>query len=116
MTFQTLIEIAIVAGTAILMVFCVVLARRLRRLNDLEDGLGGAIAVMAAEVDRLERSIRLARQEAMTAGEALAVQVRQAQSERARWDLHLKMRSAMPPQPERSPTPKLRKRRVSADA
>lgn len=116
MTTQVFIEIGIIAGSVVLSVFCVVLARRLRRLNNLEEGLGGAIAVMAAEIDRLERSIRTARAEASSAGEALASQVQIAQSERARWDLHVRMRDAVPPEPQRLAATRLRKRRMPVDA
>lgn len=130
MTLDTAMNCGIIAGSVILMLFCIILARRLRRLNDLEQGLGGAIAVMAAEIDRLDRSIRLARQEAMTAGETLAIEVQKAQSERARWDLHLRMREAISsgavpvslpgeasdPVSGRGPAARLRRRRVPLDA
>lgn len=116
MTVQTIMDTGIIAGSVILMVFCFVLTRRLRRLNDLEDGLGAAIAIMSAEVDRLEKSVRAARQEALEAGKTLAAQVQQAQSERAKWDLHLKMRDAVPDQPVRAPATRLRKRREAVDA
>ena len=116
MTLDLILDASVIAGSLILMLFCVILARRLRRLNDLEQGLGGAIAVMAAEIDRLDQSIRLARQEATIAGEALAGEVQKAQAERARWDLHLKMREAVAFEPERGAVTRLRRRRISADA
>ncbi|MFV0302409.1 MAG: hypothetical protein ACK5IP_16330 [Paracoccus sp. (in: a-proteobacteria)] len=116
MTLETIMEAGIIAGSVILMLFCITLARRLRRLNDLEGGLGGAIAILTAEVDRLDQSIRQARQEAMTAGETLAVEVAKAQTERARWDLHLRMREVVPPEPPRGLSSRLRKRRVPVDA
>ncbi|WP_157994832.1 hypothetical protein [Paracoccus tegillarcae] len=111
-----IIQGGIIVGSVTLMVFCVVLARRLRRLNDLEDGLGGAIAVMAAEIDRLEKSIHSARREATTASEALANQLQQAKAERDRWSLHLKMRDVVPQSPEGATTVRLRKRREPVDA
>lgn len=116
MTLDMAMDGIIISGSLVLMLFCVILARRLRRLNDLEQGLGGAIAVMAAEIDRLDQSIRLARQEATIAGETLAAEVQKAQSERARWDLHLKMREAVAYEPERGGVTRLRRRRMPADA
>ncbi|MGP9806399.1 hypothetical protein [Paracoccus sp. NSM] len=77
-----------------LAVFCVTLARRLRRLNDLETGLGGAIAVMAVEVDRVEKAIRAAREEATSASRSLADEVAAARRERALWDLRQKIAAA----------------------
>ena len=69
MTLEQLMQILLLAACLGLGVFCATLARRLRRINNLESGLGGAIAVMAAEVDRLERAIRSARDEATAASE-----------------------------------------------
>lgn len=89
-----------------LAVFCVTLARRLGRLNDLETGLGGAIAVMAAEVDRLEKAIRAARDEATSASRSLADEVAAARRERALWDLRQKIAAAaMAPADEVPPPP-----------
>ncbi|WP_417726566.1 DUF6468 domain-containing protein [Roseovarius sp.] len=48
---------AIGAGT-----YCFILARRLSRFNDLESGMGGAVAVLSAQVDDLTRTLRAARQ------------------------------------------------------
>lgn len=88
-----------------LAVFCITLARRLRRLNDLETGLGGAIAVMAAEVDRLERAIRSARDEATSASRALADEVAAARRERALWDLRQKIAAAAMAPADDAPPP-----------
>lgn len=76
--------------------FCFVLARRLRRLNDLETGLGGAIAVMASEIVRLERAIHAAKTEATVATEGLANEVERAKEERAFWVLQKKFSEAAP--------------------
>lgn len=116
MTVEMAIQGGIIIGSVILMVFCIVLARRLRRLNDLEDGLGGAIAVMASEIDRLEKSIHAARQEAMTAGKTLATQIEHSKTERDRWDLHLRMRDVLPADTERAAPVRLRKKRTPVDA
>lgn len=85
LTIADLSRIALALASFGLWLWCIVLARRLRRLNDLETGLGGAIAVMAAEVDRLERALAQARSEAQQAGEALGAAVDRARDERARW-------------------------------
>lgn len=66
---------------------CLVLSARLRRLNDLENGLGGAIAVMAAEIARLEAGMAAARAEAASATEGLSREIERAKSERAYWTL-----------------------------
>lgn len=99
MTLDALLQTIIATGSVGLAFFCVVLSRRLRRLNDLETGLGGAIAIMAAEVDRLEKAIIAARDEARTATEGLATEITRSRSERAHWELQRKLAHAMPPPP-----------------
>lgn len=84
MTLAMIFQGALIAACLAVSVYCHVLARRLRRLNDLETGLGGAIAVMSAEVARLEAAIAGARDEAERAGRALAAEVERAQDERLR--------------------------------
>lgn len=77
--------------------YCWLLSRRLRRLNNLETGLGGAIAVMTAEISRLDRAIRYAREEAEKAGQDLASAVETARNERAYWTLQSELaRSGKP--------------------
>ncbi len=94
--------------------FCFVLARRLKKLNDLEHRLGAAIAVMTAEVTRLEGAILAARGEATTATKRLAEEVEKAKHERAFWVLQRKFADAeqvsQPAQPVR------RRRRVRSPA
>ncbi|KEO54558.1 hypothetical protein [Thioclava pacifica] len=40
--------------------YCLVLARRLKRFNQLENGMGGAIAVLSAQVDDMTRALERA--------------------------------------------------------
>ncbi|MDO5620006.1 MAG: hypothetical protein Q4G24_00900 [Paracoccus sp. (in: a-proteobacteria)] len=114
---ETILQVTLAVASVGLAVFCVVLARRLRRLNDLETGLGGAIAVMAAEVDRLEKAIIAARDEAKSASEALAAEVARSRNERAHWDLRRKIvDAAAPAAPAHAGARRLRKRAEHADA
>ncbi|MFN3527022.1 MAG: hypothetical protein ACK4YU_13090 [Paracoccus sp. (in: a-proteobacteria)] len=107
MSIEHLLQAGLLLASVGLAVFCITLARRLRRLNDLETGLGGAIAVMAAEVDRLERAIRAARDEAMSASQGLCDEISTARKERAIWDLRQKIAAAAlsPAGPEDSAPP-----------
>ena len=94
MTVEYLLQAGLLVASCGLALFCLTLARRLRRLNDLESGLGGAIAVMAAEVDRLEQAIRNARAEATDASQKLSEEIKVARHERALWDLRQKIGEA----------------------
>lgn len=42
--------------------FCYILARRLNRFNDLEKGVGGAVALLSAQVDDLAKTLIAARE------------------------------------------------------
>lgn len=54
-------DMLLVAGALGAAVYCFVLARRLRRFNDLESGMGGAIAALSAQVDDMTRALQGAR-------------------------------------------------------
>lgn len=116
MTIEAILQGTLAVASVGLAIFCIVLARRLRRLNDLETGLGGAIAVMAAEVDRLEKAIIAARDEAKSASEALAAEVARSRNERAHWDLRRKIVDAAAPPPSSIGPRRLRKRAEVAGA
>ncbi|GAW36398.1 hypothetical protein RA2_03468 [Roseovarius sp. A-2] len=64
---ELIADILLVAGALGAGFYCYVLARRLSRFNDLENGVGGAVAVLSAQVDDLTRTLRAAQQ---TAGES----------------------------------------------
>lgn len=90
MTISAILQAALLVFSVGLAFFCFLLARRLRRLNDLETGLGGAIAVMSSEISRLERSIHAAKTEALMATQGLASEIERAKEERAFWILQKK--------------------------
>ena len=50
-------DILLVAGAMGAGLYCHVLSRRLRRFTDLEKGVGGAVAVLSAQVDDLAKAL-----------------------------------------------------------
>lgn len=54
-------DILLGAGAMGAGLFCYVLARRLSAFNRLETGMGGAIAVLSAQVDEMTRALAAAR-------------------------------------------------------
>ena len=50
-------DILLAAGAMGAGLYCLVLSRRLRRFTDLEKGVGGAVAVLSAQVDDLTRTL-----------------------------------------------------------
>lgn len=51
--------------------YCLVLGRRLNRFNDLEKGVGGAVAVLSAQVDDLTKTLGNARSAAGESAQTL---------------------------------------------
>jgi len=58
--------ILLVAGALGAALYCLVLSRRLRRFTDLEKGVGGAVAVLAVQVDDLTDILTKAQSTAKT--------------------------------------------------
>ncbi|MBJ6371887.1 hypothetical protein [Sedimentitalea arenosa] len=54
-------DILLVAGALGAGFYCFILARRLNRFNDLEKGVGGAVAILSAQVDDLNKSLTAAK-------------------------------------------------------
>jgi hypothetical protein len=50
-------DILLIAGAFGAGIYCLVLARRLRRFSDLEKGVGGAIAVLSVQVDDMTKAL-----------------------------------------------------------
>ncbi len=51
-------DILLAAGAFGAGVYCFVLSRRLSRFNDLEKGIGGAVAVLSVQVDDLTKTLQ----------------------------------------------------------
>lgn len=68
---EMIADILLVAGALGAGFYCFVLARRLNRFNDLEKGVGGAVAVLSAQVDDLNKSLVAARAVSDSSGKAL---------------------------------------------
>ena len=63
---MTIADILLVAGALGAGFYCYVLSRRLRRFTDLEKGVGGAVAVLSAQVDDLTKTLNHAQLTAKT--------------------------------------------------
>jgi len=53
-------DMLMAAGALAAGFYCLVLSKRLRRFTDLEKGVGGAVAVLSAQVDDLTKSLSAA--------------------------------------------------------
>lgn len=64
-------DILLVAGSFGAAVYCYVLSSRLKRFTTLETGMGGAIAVLSAQVDEMTIALEKARGAATGSAESL---------------------------------------------
>ncbi len=68
---EIIADILMIAGAIGAGFYCFVLGRRLNRFNDLEKGVGGAVAVLSAQVDDLTKTLSAAQQTASKSAETL---------------------------------------------
>ncbi|WP_299684854.1 hypothetical protein [uncultured Tateyamaria sp.] len=65
-------DILLAAGALGAGFYCFVLGRRLKKFNNLEKGVGGAVAVLSAQVDDLTKTLEAAQTTAATSAETLS--------------------------------------------
>lgn len=95
-------DILLVAGALGAGLYCFVLARRLARFNDLENGVGGAVAVLSAQVDDLTKTLTAAQRTAGESTASLDALTERAESVAKRLEL---MVASMHDLPESPPAP-----------
>ena len=91
-------------------VYCMVLARRMKRFNQLETGMGGAIAVLSAQVDDMTKALEKAQATAAYSSSTLEDLTKRAEQGAERIELLLASLHDLPDSEEAS-RPKLSRRR-----
>ena len=84
-------------------VYCYVLARRLSRFNDLETGVGGAVAVLSAQVDDLTRTLQAAQSAAQGSSRSLEDLTGRAETVSRKLELLVASMHDIPDQPPPAP-------------
>ncbi|WP_299026921.1 hypothetical protein [uncultured Sulfitobacter sp.] len=92
-------DILLAAGAIGAGVYCFVLGRRLNRFNDLEKGVGGAVAVLSAQVDDLNRTLAAAQQTAAGSAQTLTDLTKRAEDMSRRLELQMASLHDIPTQP-----------------
>ncbi|MDP4034463.1 MAG: hypothetical protein Q8P60_16735 [Pseudorhodobacter sp.] len=95
-------DILMVAGAFGAAIYCYVLSARLKRFSTLESGMGGAIAVLSAQVDDMTKALDRARGAATGSATALEALNTRAESVASRLELLL---ASMHDLPEPKPRP-----------
>ena len=90
-------DILLAAGALGAGLYCLVLGRRLNRFNDLEKGVGGAVAVLSAQVDDLNRTLAQAQKTAGSSARTLTDLVQRAEDTSRRLELQMAAMHDLPP-------------------
>lgn len=64
-------DIFMIAGAFGAAVYCIILSKRLAKLQDLEQGVGGAVSVLSSQVNDLSKTLENARQSADSSNDSL---------------------------------------------
>ncbi len=97
-------DILLAAGALGAGFYCFILARRLTRFTNLENGVGGAVAVLSAQVDDLSKTLESARNAAGESGKSLEELTERAEDVARRLELLVASMHDLPqaPRPEQS--------------
>ncbi|WP_208348144.1 hypothetical protein [Pseudaestuariivita rosea] len=80
-------DILLVAGALAAAFYCMILSRRLRRFTDLEKGVGGAVAVLSAQVDDMTKTLQHAQKTAQYSAGSLTELTERAETAAKRLEL-----------------------------
>ncbi|MEX0351065.1 MAG: hypothetical protein AB3N15_16700 [Paracoccaceae bacterium] len=113
---QLIADILLAAGAVGAGFYCFILSRRLKRFSDLEKGVGGAVAVLSAQVEDLTKTVDAARSAAGASGAELQELTRKSETVAHRLELltasfqDVAAPDDMPDQQAASPSPPIDKR------
>ncbi len=102
-------DFLLVTGTLAVAFYCIVLSRRLSRFTDLEHGMGGAVAVLSAQVDDMTKALERARTSAGSSATTLEATTARAEAVAQRLELLI---ASMHDLPEASGEGRLRAHRT----
>lgn len=96
---ELIADILLVAGAMSAAFYCLILSRRLKRFNSLEQGVGGAVAVLSAQVDDLNKSLTAAQATAASSAKTLTELTARAQGMSKQLELQMASLHDIPTQP-----------------
>ena len=102
---EMIADILLIAGAVSAAFYCLVLGRRLKKFNSLERGVGGAVAVLSAQVDDLNKSLTAAQETAANSAKTLTELTSRAQGMSKQLELQMASLHDIPAQPAAAPEP-----------
>ncbi len=91
------------AGALGAAIYCIVLSRRLKRFNNLQNGMGGAVAVLSAQVDDMTKTLLKAQSAAGKSADQLGDLTQRAEAASRKLEL---MMASLHDLPDEAPAPK----------
>lgn len=86
---ELIADVLLAAGALGAGIYCLVLGRRLNRFNDLEKGVGGAVAVLSAQVDDLTKTLSAAQSTAANSADTLTDLTKRAEDMSRKLELQM---------------------------
>lgn len=102
---QLIADILMTSGAFGAGIYCYVLASRLKRFTTLETGMGGAIAVLSAQVDDMTRALEAARSSATGSVSGMSAVVERAEAAGRRLELLMASLHDLPTPTSAEPKP-----------
>lgn len=100
---ELIADVLLAAGALGAGLYCFVLGRRLNRFNDLEKGVGGAVAVLSAQVDDLTKTLSAAQSTAATSAQTLTDLTKRAEDMSRKLELQMASLHDLPDPPQQQP-------------
>ncbi len=99
-------DVLMAAGAFGAAAYCYILSARLKKFTTLETGMGGAIAVLSAQVDDMTRALDKARGAATGSADSLVALTGRAEAAAARLELMMAALHDLPDTPQTPPQPR----------
>lgn len=93
-------DILLAAAALGAMIYCLILSRRLAKLNDLDKGMGGAIAVLSVQVDDMTKTLAKAQSSAAQSRSDLIMLTERSEKAAQRLELILASMHDLPEAPQ----------------
>lgn len=102
MQMTLIADVLLVAAALAATLYCYVLSRRLTRFTNLENGVGGAVAVLSVQVDEMTKALGTAQKTARGSADSLEKLTERAETAASRIELIL---ASMHDLPDEAPAP-----------
>lgn len=96
---EFLADMLLVAGAFAAAIYCLVLSRKLTRFAQIEGGVGGAVALLSAQVDDLEKTLTRAQASVGDSEQSLAELTLRAEEASRRLEMVLATMHDLPERP-----------------